>query len=399
MGDLCRPEDACLLDSGRAETHYDFGNPTGWEATPKETTVKTYSFALLLASALSLIALPIRSNAADLYASSAGQGGTGELYIINPATGATITDVGPLNDSTGRNFGMTGLAFDPVSGVLYGSSAHGNTDQTTRDQLVTINPATGLVTPIGVYTTPDGSMTDIAFDPNTHILYGIPSIGGASLYTIDPATAQATLVGSSGFTETNGGGLAISSSSIIYGTPLTPNFGTYDATTGAFTNIAAPTLPNGRGYGALSFNGAVLYGLEVRNNTTGAPPHLVTIDTTTSAVTDLGTTAADFLDGLAFKPSAAAGVPGDYNSNGVVDEADYVLWRNSVGQSTLPNRGSGITGPVGVADYNFWRSHFANTSGSGAGGLSNSPVPEPGTLLLLGVSLLGILSTRRAKSK
>ncbi len=351
-------------------------------------------FALLIASALSLIALPLRSDAADLYVAS-GQAAAGELYIINPATGATITDVGPLNDSAGHNYGMTGLAFDPVSGVLYGSSANGNPDQSTRDQLVTINPATALVTPIGVYSTPAGSMTDLSFDPNTHILYGIPSVNGANLYTINPSNAQATLVGTgAGFLMTNGGGLAVSSSSIIYGTPLPANFGTYDATTGAFTNIAAPTLPNGRGYGGLAFNGSTLYGIEA-----GTASHLVTIDTTTGAVTDLGATAAQFLDAIAFKPSASAGVPGDYNSNGVVDAADYVLWRDSVGQATLPNRGSGITGPVGPADYSFWRSHFANTSGSGAGGLSNSPVPEPASLLLVVVGMLGVLNTRRSKSK
>jgi hypothetical protein len=355
--------------------------------------VRIYSLALVISSALTLIAIPLRSDAVTLYAAS-GQAAAGELYILDPATGATITDVGPLNDSTGRNFGMTGLAFDPVSGVLYGSSAHGNADLTTRDQLVTINPATGLVTPIGVYSTADGSMTDLSFDPNTHILYGIPSVGGASLYTIDPATAQATLVGTSGFTQTNGGGLAVSSSSVIYGTPLPANFGTYDATTGAYTDIANPTKPNGRGYGALSFNGSVLYGVEA-----GTASHLVTIDTTTGAVVDLGATAAQFLDAIAFTPSAAPGVQGDYNSNGVVDAADYPLWLKSVGQSTLPNRGTGITGTVGPADYNFWRAHFASTSGSGAGTLSNSSVPEPSGLLLVVVGLLGMLNSGRPKSR
>ena len=335
-------------------------------------------------------------HAADLYAAS-GQGSTGELYILDPATGATITDVGPLNDSSARNFGMTALAFDPVSGVLYGSSANANADTSTRGQLVTIDPATGLVTPIGGFgLAAGGTMTDLTFDPVTHVLYGLPSNGGASLFTIDPSTAQSTLVGSSGLTATNGGGLAVSSSGVIFGSPLVPTngFGTYDKTTGAYTNIANPAQPNGRGYGALAFNGDVLYGIEV-----GSPGHLVTFDTATGAATDLGTTAASFLDGIAFKPSAAAGVQGDYNGNGVVDAADYVLWRDSVGQATLPNRGSGITGPVGVADYNFWRSHFANTSGSGAGGLSNSPVPEPSALLLVVVGVLGALNSRRSKSK
>ena len=335
-------------------------------------------------SALSLFVFAAHSAAADLYAAS-GQAGAGELYIINPATGATITDVGPLNDSTGRNFGMTGLAFDPVSGVLYGSSAHGNADQTTRDQLVTINPATGLVTPIAVYSTPDGSMTDISFDPNTHILYGIPSIGGASLYTIDPATAQATLVGSAGFTQTNGGGLAVSSSSVIYGTPLPANFGTYDETTGAFTKICGSHVAQWPRFWRLAFNGSTLYGIEARRPTT-ALGHLVTFDTTTGAVTDLGATVAQFLDGLAFKPSAS--LAGDYNHDGKVTAADYVVWKN--GGSPTPNS---------PADYATWRANFGKSAGSGAGGLSNSLVPEPtSTMLVLMGIVVGLLAyphTRR----
>jgi hypothetical protein len=382
-----------LLDNEWAETHYDCGNPTGWVAFPRRTIVRIYSLTLVIASALALIAIPTRSDAVTLYAAS-GQGASGELYTLDPATGATITDVGPLNDSAARNFGMTGLAFDPVSGVLYGSSANANADTSTRGLLVTINPASGLVTPIGGFgLAAGGTITDLAFDPNTHVLYGLPSNGGASLFTINTSTGQATLVGSSGFTATNGGGVAVSASSVIYGAPLPANFGTYDATTGAYTDIANPTKPNGRGYGALSFNGSVLYGAEA-----GTASHLVTIDTTTGAVVDLGATAAQFLDAIAFTPSPA-GVQGDYNSNGVVDAPDYAFWRKSVGQSTLPNRGTGITGTVGPADYNFWRAHFASTSGSGAGTLSNSQVPEPSGLLLVVVGLLGMLKSGRSRSR
>jgi hypothetical protein len=56
-----------------------------------------------------------------------------------------------------------------------------------------------------------------------------------------------------------------------------------------------------------------------------------------------------------YHPGAFAG---DYNGNGVVDAADYVTWRKNVGQATLNNRGTGISGQVGQADYDYWRSHF-----------------------------------------
>jgi len=329
----------------------------------------------MIASALSLIAVPVQSNAADLYAAS-GQGAAGELYIIDPATGATITDVGPLKDSGARNFGMTGLAFDPVSGVLYGSSANANSDTTTRAQLVTINPASGLVTPIGGFgLAAGGTMTDIAFDPVTHVLYGLPSNGGASLFTIDKSTGQATLVGSSIFTATNGGGLAISSASIVYGTPLPANFGTYDKTTGAYTDIANPAKPNGRGYGALAFNGDVLYGMEAHSDS-----HLVTIDTATGTVADLGATSAQFLDALAFRPSAIT-LQGDYNHNNAVDAPDYVVWRKG-----------GSPNPNSPGDYNTWRANFGATAGSG---VSVNSVPEPASLLLLVAGVVGLSGHRR----
>jgi hypothetical protein len=80
-------------------------------------------------------------------------------------------------------------------------------------------------------------------------------------------------------------------------------------------------------------------------------------------------------------------VSGDYNGNGVVDAADYVVWRESVGQASLPNRGAGITGPVGQADYDFWRSHFGNAAP--AGGTALGSVPEP---CVCGLALVGLFA-------
>jgi hypothetical protein len=78
-----------------------------------------------------------------------------------------------------------------------------------------------------------------------------------------------------------------------------------------------------------------------------------------------------------------AGVAGDYNENGVVDAADYTLWRNNVGQpaTALKNRNPLLTGNINEDDYAFWKSRFGATSGSGAG---TTAVPEP-TAWLLGL--------------
>jgi fibronectin-binding autotransporter adhesin len=84
------------------------------------------------------------------------------------------------------------------------------------------------------------------------------------------------------------------------------------------------------------------------------------------------------------------GIPGDYNQNGTVDAADYVIWRKKVGPGSLQNEGGISPGVVDAADYNFWRSRFGATSGAGAI-LDSSAVPEPASLLLFGCGLISLI--------
>jgi hypothetical protein len=98
------------------------------------------------------------------------------------------------------------------------------------------------------------------------------------------------LVGASGLSFTEGGGLAISSGGIFYGAPIPGEYGSYNSTTGAYTHIAAPATPVGTGtsYAALAFDGSTLYGDNLKAGTGGGATHLVTIDPTTGIVTDIG---------------------------------------------------------------------------------------------------------------
>ena len=89
---------------------------------------------------------------------------------------------------------------------------------------------------------------------------------------------------------------------------------------------------------------------------------------------------------------------GDYNQNGVVDAADYVVWRKNSGSGTsLPNDD---TPGVGPDDFTRWRTHFGQTgsgSGVGSGLLAGSSVPEPSCLglLVIAVILSGVRCRRR----
>src|SRR5947207_5493836 len=73
--------------------------------------------------ALVVLGMATQANAGILYGATSS-GGPGEFYILDAATGAVIQDVGPLIDSASVNYPITGMAFHPVTGVLYGSTGN-----------------------------------------------------------------------------------------------------------------------------------------------------------------------------------------------------------------------------------------------------------------------------------
>ena len=98
--------------------------------------------------------------------------------------------------------------------------------------------------------------------------------------------------------------------------------------------------------------------------------------------------------GVAFTPAAApAGVPGDYNSNGTVDAADYVLWRNGTQPLTNEVVTPGTTEP---GDYDAWCARFGNSNPGSAVG-TTAPVPEPTVIVLLAISLITVVGRHRAR--
>ena len=91
------------------------------------------------------------------------------------------------------------------------------------------------------------------------------------------------------------------------------------------------------------------------------------------------------------------GVPGDYNSNGKVDAADYVVWRDHSGGFQLTNEVAGVTpGQVTAEDYTAWRNRFGNTSGSGST-LGGTSIPEPSTFVYLVAAAAGLTCSGRGR--
>jgi hypothetical protein len=118
------------------------------------------------------------------------------------------------------------------------------------------------------------------------------------------------------------------------------------------------------------------------------------------AANGVSVVAGDHLD-LQISPLATPGAaPGDYNNDGIVNAADYTVWRDHLGQTfSLPNRDSTNSGPINQQDYTFWKTNFGNTGGSSSLATpsfigvdytvvdtapgNGSAVPEPASLVLL----------------
>jgi glycoprotein endo-alpha-1,2-mannosidase len=81
---------------------------------------------------------------------------------------------------------------------------------------------------------------------------------------------------------------------------------------------------------------------------------------------------------------AATVIPGDFNRDGDVDDADFTVWRESFGNTgpNLPADGNRDT-VINAADYTIWRD-AQNLAGHAANGLN---VPEPATAWLTALLL------------
>jgi autotransporter-associated beta strand protein len=84
----------------------------------------------------------------------------------------------------------------------------------------------------------------------------------------------------------------------------------------------------------------------------------------------------------------ASGLPGDYNDDGTVDAADYVVWRE------------GLNNTYTQTDYDVWRENFGKTIGTGTALTSSeslpAAIPEPRLgLIVVSIALTALLRQRR----
>jgi hypothetical protein len=104
------------------------------------------------------------------------------------------------------------------------------------------------------------------------------------------------------------------------------------------------------------------------------------------------------------------GLDGDYDGNGTVDAADYVVWRKYFGLSTAQqsnneNADGNLNGTIDAADYAVWRNNFGLSVASGAAAVAggaalaaptlSAAVPEPAGALLLCIAAGSLLAGAR----
>lgn len=79
--------------------------------------------------------------------------------------------------------------------------------------------------------------------------------------------------------------------------------------------------------------------------------------------------------------NVAPGLLGDFNEDGTVDAADYVVWRkNEVPNAPLPNDDGLATQ---AERYDLWTAHFGEQGSASGATLQSAAVPEPTTIVLL----------------
>ena len=319
--------------------------------------------------------------------------GSGNEITSRPAGTTSGLSVSPTGQSFGTNYQVTFYAWSNFAGApnAAGLGDNGLSEGGTANVLFAVGTAgtfplvvgnTAAVTNstidgVAFAATGDGGITnDYRAYPNTNAIGPATLLAANSYLNTDtfyatkfPAVAappeQAALA-SAAFTEPSG-------FNPMAGTTQAGSFGfawhkvvitknnnsvTWSVDDNLFATVDTSALTLGGSNLAL--------GVSDVNATTARYPQLVFTLFDNLVVTDI---------------AAPAGVAGDYNNNGVVDAADYVLWRNG---GPLQNEVN-TPGTVDPTDYDAWKARFGNTSGAGSL-IGSSAVPEPTSLLLVVLS-------------
>ena len=217
---------------------------------------------------------------------SNGNPGPSDLYIIDEVTGAG-TFIGNIG------YAVNSIAFDPTTGLMYGSTTTWSGD---FNGLLLIDPATGAATEIGAFGAEFTSILGLSFN-SLGELFGWHDPGADDPVRIDKTTGAATTVGASGIGTAQQVMAFDNSDQLI----LVQDFTTYDinTTTGAADSAPIPDLSFDPGHGGADIHNTTgdLWASATNGRTEDSIIRVTDIATDSSRDID---TDVEYLNALAF---------------------------------------------------------------------------------------------------
>ncbi len=216
-----------------------------------------------------------------LYAALGGSDVTSDLYIATPSVG-DMNSIGPIG------FALTGLALDPTTDILYGSTS-ANSANNPRS-IITIDRDTGEGTLVGA-TGLSQPVGDISFDAAGN-MYGWRAGTNSRLVSINKATGVATVIGS---TTTSGGAVEFVGADLYW---FSQNLGDFESTVNLGTGALTPVVVMS---GDAPGTSGSAYNSETLVMYLCGFGHFYSIDLVTGVVTFLSSTGLN-LDAIAWAP-------------------------------------------------------------------------------------------------
>ena len=176
--------------------------------TSPRSSLRVPRLFLVAAVMVAAFAYPSAASADTLYAATGANNAAGNLYTLNPSTGAA-TLVAPIMIGATQVTHLSDLAVDPTTGTMYGFAnsdfccSPGTFDDGT---LMTIDKGTGAATVIGTVGGVQLRASDMTFDRFGTLYAWSAGCGNdvecdtnaSDLFTINKTTGAATKVGESG---------------------------------------------------------------------------------------------------------------------------------------------------------------------------------------------------------